>query len=113
MTIIVKEAKWKEKNTPQPLILYRTFFSKINNESNFLCKECWAANICGGECSIISYLVAGNLNSVNKELCTFRKGLILLALKFEHKFLFVHFEIYKNLPTIFFKKCLITLGHCL
>lgn len=61
------------------------FFSKINNESNSLCKECWAANICGGECSIISYLVAGNLNSVNKELCTFRKGLILLALKFEHK----------------------------
>lgn len=60
-------------------------FSKINNESNSLCKECWAANICGGECSIISYLVAGNLNSVNKELCTFRKGLILLALKFEHK----------------------------
>ncbi|MDE6312072.1 MAG: radical SAM protein, partial [Lachnospiraceae bacterium] len=61
------------------------FFKNINVENNNYCKECWAANICSGECLMTSYLTHGNLEEVNKDMCKFRKGLISLIIQFACK----------------------------
>lgn len=57
-------------------------FLKSNIEESLKCRDCWAANICGGECFITSYLTNGDLYSPNDKLCEFKKRLIKIAISF-------------------------------
>ena len=82
----------------------KNLFANINNESNKYCKECWAANICAGECLATSYLTHGTINAVNSDLCNYRKELISLALQFATSLELNNPTIYNNIMKIVQKR---------
>lgn len=64
----------------------RKYARAVDNTSS-RCAECWAAYICSGECSAVSYYTHGELYEPNEKLCTYRQRLIRLAIGF-----WVHLE---------------------
>lgn len=64
----------------------RNYSRAVDNMSEE-CAECWAAYICSGECSAVSYYTHNELYRPNLKLCMYRKRLIRLAIGF-----WVHME---------------------
>lgn len=50
-----------------------------NSLKNCKCYGCFARNICGGECKIVSYNKYGNFNDVDPIMCIIKRHLFLLA----------------------------------
>lgn len=65
----------------------RRNYSRAVDNTSKECVECWAAYICSGECSAVSYYTHNELYRPNLKLCMYRKRLIRLAIGF-----WVHME---------------------
>lgn len=48
-------------------------------QKNDKCNGCFARNVCGGECKIVSYNKYGNFNDVDPTMCKIKRHLFLLA----------------------------------
>ena len=50
-----------------------------NRQRNSKCNGCFARNVCGGECKIVSYNKYGDFDGVDPAMCKIKRHLFLLA----------------------------------
>lgn len=74
-------------------------FTEINVDNVDVCRDCWAAYICGGECYVKAFQTNHDFYTPNPSICIFKKELIKIALAFTERVFQFDKNVYEKLKT--------------